>query len=239
MRTCARTLLALAAPVMLAACATMAPPQPPSLDLPTPPSDLRASRKGDRVILTWTPPSRTTDRQTIRTLGATEICRSVTGEMQSCGTPVGKSPELKVTPSKKQPPVSYVDSLSSSVEGNDPTAFATYAVQVLNTDVRSAGLSNQVRVPLIHAVPPPQDFQAQIAKQGVVLNWKAEVPAAAAGVRYVFRILRQAPGQQQSTIGEVTAGSDRSYSFTDSQIEWEKTYEYRAEAVTLIAQSGK
>ncbi len=144
-----------------------------------------------------------------------------------------------MTPSKKQPPVTYADSLPSSVTGNDPSAFATYAVQVLNTEVRSAGLSNQVRVPMIRALPPLQDFQAQVAKEGVVLNWKAEVPAPPDGVRYVFRILRQAPGQQQSTIGEIAAGSETSYSFTDSQIEWEKTYEYRAEAVTLISQPGR
>lgn len=239
MRPCARTLPALAAPLMLAACATMAPPQPPSLDLPKPTSDLRATRKGDRVILTWTPPTTTTDRQTIRTLGATEICRSVTGEMQTCGAPIGKSPGSKTTPSKKQPPTSYVDSLSSSVEGNDPSAFATYAVQVLNTDVRSAGLSNQVHVPLIHTLPPPQDFRAQVAKQGVVLSWKADVPSPPAGVRYVFRLFRQAVGQQPSTMGEVAGGSDTSYTFTDSQIEWEKTYDYRAEAVTVISQPGK
>lgn len=191
------------------------------------------------MILTWTPPSTTTDRQTIRVLGATEICRSVTGEMRNCGTPVGRSPESKVTPSRKQPPVSYVDSLPPDIESNDPSAFATYAVQVLNTEVRSAGLSNQVRVPLIRALAPPQDFQAQVTPQGVVLNWKADVPGPPASVRYLFRVFRQAAGQQQSTIGEVAAGSGTSYTFTDSQIEWEKIYDYRAEAVTLIAQPGK
>lgn len=239
MRSCARTLLALAAPLMLAACATMAPPQPPSLDLPKPPSDLRASRKGDRVVLTWTPPTTTTDRQSIRTLGATEICRSVAGEMRNCGTPIGKLPGGDIIPSKKQAPASYTDSLSSNVESSDPSDFATYAVQVLNTEVRSAGLSNQVHVPLTRALPPPQDFQAQVAKQGVVLNWEANVQSPPARVRYVFRLFRQAAGQQQTTIGEVAAGSDASYSFTDSQIEWEKTYEYWAEAVTLISQPGK
>ena len=47
-------LLALGAPLMFTACATIGPPQPPSLELPKPPTDLRAVRKGDRVTLTWT-----------------------------------------------------------------------------------------------------------------------------------------------------------------------------------------
>ena len=64
MRRSASTLLmALSMPLMFTACATIGPPQPPSLDLPKPPTDLRAVRKGDRVILTWTAPTVTTDRQ--------------------------------------------------------------------------------------------------------------------------------------------------------------------------------
>jgi hypothetical protein len=62
MRRSTVKLLALGAPLMFAACATIGPPQPPSLELPKPPSDLRAVRKGDRVILTWSAPSVTTDR---------------------------------------------------------------------------------------------------------------------------------------------------------------------------------
>ncbi len=63
-------LMALGVPLMFTACATIGPPQPPSLELPKPPADLRAVRKGDRVILTWTAPSVTTDRQTVRSVGS-------------------------------------------------------------------------------------------------------------------------------------------------------------------------
>jgi len=35
--------------LLFTACATMGPPQPPSLELAKPPTDLRAVRKGDRV----------------------------------------------------------------------------------------------------------------------------------------------------------------------------------------------
>jgi hypothetical protein len=44
---------------------------------------------------------------------------------------------------------------------------------------------------------------------------------------------------EQILVGEISAGSEQSLSLTDSTIEWEKTYEYRAETVTVIAQENK
>ncbi len=245
MRSRVRTLLVVAAPVILSACATIAPPQPPSLELPKPPADLRASRKGDRVVLTWTVPTSTTDRQTIRTLGATEICRSGAIDMQQCGTPVAKalaaSPAGGKGPEKKTPLASYTDTLSTVIESDDPSAMATYAVEVLNTDGRGAGLSNRVRVPLIRTLLPPQDFRAQVTNQGVVLTWTGQLNNPPADVRYVYRIFRRRVDgpEQRSAIGELRANGEHTYSFTDSQIEWQKTYEYYADTVTVIAQINK
>jgi len=238
MRSRARTVLALAAPLMLAACATMAPPQPPSLDLPKPPADLRASRKGDRVFLTWTNPTATTDRQTIRTLGPTGICRTLSRDMQECGAPVGKLPATKTNAPKQSALASFTDSVAD-LESSDSSAIATYAVEVPNTEGRSAGLSNRVRVPLIRTLPPPQNFQTQVTKDGVVSSWTAEIPNAPSGVHYVFRILRSGADSKQTAVGEVAAADSSSYTFTDSQIEWEKTYDYFVEAVTVIPQAGK
>ena len=38
-------------------CAAPGPPQPPSLELPQPVTDLKAVRKGDKVLLAWTLPT--------------------------------------------------------------------------------------------------------------------------------------------------------------------------------------
>src|SRR5882724_2204271 len=105
----------LGALVILAACASIAPPLPPSLELPKPPSDLRAVRKGDGVTLTWTVPSSTTDRQTIRTIGPTRICRGVVAQLAQCGVPVGE--------------ISPASAVSSKPATNSPKqkATATYA----------------------------------------------------------------------------------------------------------------
>src|SRR5437764_13490555 len=71
------TMCAALAITAMAGCATPGAPLPPSLDLPKPVTDLRATRMGDQVTLTWTLPSETTDKQRIRRLGATVVCRAV------------------------------------------------------------------------------------------------------------------------------------------------------------------
>ncbi len=245
----------------------MGPPRPPSLELPKPASDLRAVRKGDRVILSWTVPSVTTDRKTIRNLGGTRICRGLETKLMQCGVPVGEAAAQKTSsptqsklsqsnstqsnssqasssqpsssqPSKQKVAGSYADSLSAQLESDNPSDFVTYAVEVLNTDGRGAGLSNQVRVSLGRTLAPPRDFAARVTGQGVVLTWTGDLPPADSTkpVRWVYRVYRRPEGSSQQIVaGEVPARSERNVTFTDSNIEWEKTYEYHVETVTVMA----
>ena len=163
-RSMLKFLLAVGAPLMFTACASIGPPQPPSLELPKPPMDLRATRKGDHVTLTWTDPSVTSDRQRIRSAGPTRICRGLDRELTQCGTPVGEAavqPGPGAAPSSKQKTSqSYTDSLNGQLLSDDPPRSITYAIEVLNASGRAAGLSNQVRIPLARTLPPPQDFAA-------------------------------------------------------------------------------
>lgn len=230
-------------PLMFTACATIGPPQPPSLRLPQPPSDLRAARKGDHVTLKWTLPNRTTDRETIRSLGPTRICRGV-GKLTDCGTPVGQTPPLykvPVTSSPQRPENSFVDVLPVSIKSDSPDAFATYAVEVLNQNSRGGGLSNQVRVPLANTLPPPLNFEAKLTRDGVLLSWSASAsPSPQPGVHYVYRVYRYgAEKNERLLVGELPLGNEQDFLLTDSNIEWGKTYEYRAQAVTLLDVSGK
>lgn len=242
-RVALRFALAVSATFMLAACATIGPPQPPSLELPKPPTDLRASRKGDRVNLAWTIPTMTTDRETIRSLGLTLICRGP-GELSSCDTPTGKIttpiPPTKAGASAPKPQASYTDALTSQLESDDPLAFITYAVQVLNRDGRAAGVSNQVHVPLARTLHSPRDFRARVGKEGVVLSWVGEIVAVPpADVQYVYRVYRRAGGSSDRVMsGEAPAGVETSFTIIDANIEWQKIYYYYAEAVTVIHRNG-
>jgi hypothetical protein len=211
MRRLAQVLVLAIACSMLVGCATVGPPRPPSLDLPKPPSDLRAARKGEHVVLSWTIPMTTTDRETIRVLGPTQICRGP-GEMKACGAPVGEvsTPIPMAVPPKQRPQGSFTDTLPSEFLSDSPDTFITYSVQVLNRERRNAGLSSQVRVPLIRTMPSPQDFGARVSKEGIVLSWSNNPSAPArGGVKYVYRLYRRLEGSNEAAIvGEAPAGDN-------------------------------
>lgn len=236
-------LLGLGATLTFTECATIGAPQPPSLDLPKPPQDLHATRKGNRVILTWTVPNSTTDRQTIRSVGPTLICRSEAREMTECGKPMGQEAPSAPSPTSashgQKNVASFTDQIPLVLEQNNPSGFLTYAIEVMNGNGRGAGLSNPVRVSLAPTLPPPEDFRAHLEKEGVVLSWSRISPPQhiPAGARFAVRVYRREEGsQQQSIIGEVDIQAEPT--LTDSEIEWEKTYEYRAEIVTIVRESN-
>ena len=229
-------LLLASAPWLLTSCATIAPPQPPSLDLPKPPLDLRATRKGNRVTLTWSIPILTTDRQTIRNVGPTRICRT-TLEMKQCGTPVAEASPDASSPrtSGQTPKESFTDTLPAELENENSTGYVTYAVEVLNRNGRGAGLSNQARVLLAPTLPPPQDFQAQVTSRGVLLSWtKPTVPQQVPdNIHFEIRAYRREAGSpRQTAVGEVAIGGEPT--LTDAEIQWQKTYEYHAETVSVV-----
>ncbi|HEY3973959.1 MAG TPA: hypothetical protein VGM18_13215 [Candidatus Sulfotelmatobacter sp.] len=147
------------------------------------------------------------------------------------------------TPSvKKKATTSYTDSLAGQTQLDNHLGSMTYAVEVLNANERGAGLSNQVRVSLARTLPPPSDFAARVTPQGVVLTWTSVVAPANSlqSIHYVDRIYRRTEENQAPVlVTEIPFGGQTARSFTDAGIEWEKTYQYRAETVTVIAQENR
>lgn len=248
---------------MMTACATMGPPKPPSLDLPKPPSDLRAVRKGDKVTLTWTIPTVTTDRGTVRVLGPTRVCRGLEPHLSECGTPVGEAAALaKGSPDKKLA-TSFTDPLSIDFQQSNRSLFVTYAVEVLNQEGHGAGLSNQVRVSSAATLGPFLSFAAEVTAQGVRLSWAAPpVSEETSNLRYMFRIYRRQEGSTTpdkiadldlqhcwgsapptATPGTSNAGEQPAepcpLSYLDQTFEWEKTYFYLGTVVSVIGEPGK
>lgn len=239
MRYCAAKALTVAVTALLAGCAQVGPPGPPSLELPRQVTDLRASRRGNEVVLTWTPPVRTTDNQTILHPGPTQICRAAGTAIKACGTSIGEVEKSKGDEKPARREATYVDVLTPGLL--QPGAVASYAVEVLNEQKRSAGLSNTVTVPLVPIPSPPRDFQAQVTAKGVVLSWQwPEFPAAQAEARYRLRIFRRAEnGGAENSVGDVAMQPGQEPAMLDDLIEWEKTYQYRAAFVAEVLGAGK
>ena len=235
-------------------CASIGPPLPPSLELPKAPTDLRAARKGDRVTLTWTVPAQTMDRQRLRYLGKTRVCRSLAEKIKQCDTPVGESAPPADFDAKKSTGervrAKFTDNLPSAIEHEHATGLAAYAVEVLNTAGKGAGISNQVHVALVPTLPPFGGFTVHTTNQGVFISW--DCPKAAErrqeATKYLFRVYRREDGKTSETrIAQVEArncamgsADEKSvHSYLDQSFEWEKTYVYRGTVVSVIEAAGK
>jgi hypothetical protein len=246
-----KLLILLFAAAGLSGCGVPGIPRPPSLELPEPVTDLRAARKGDSVYLSWTVPAETTDRLPVRRLGPTRICRSLDAAMAECSNPVGEipathppAPSAQTSKAAKAAPkvqATYTDNLPKTILAGNPGAQIFYSISVLNENRRSAGISNIVQVPAVAALPPPSDFRAKVAAEGVVLNWNAIPPASdRPGLRYLYRVYRRPDDANTDTIvGELPLDASSVTRLVDHSFEWEKTYWYRATVVVLIHEEGK
>jgi hypothetical protein len=243
--------------LLMVGCAQTGPPLPPSLELPKPPTDLHASRKGSLVTLTWTQPAVTTDRLGVRFLGPTRICRTLKTQFTACGNPAGTLPAPATVPnrSRKKPrkPKSsssstavtqtFSDKLPSDWLGRNPPDDVIYAVEVLNRNGRGAGISNLVHVPAVSTLPAPNDLSATLSGDGVSLTWTGEGESQqvrddsstqSSRVQHRYRIYRREEASGKDAIaGEVDVSEAGPAHFTDSGFEWEKTYLYRITAVSI------
>jgi len=124
-------LIVAGAAMAMAGCAAVGPPRPPSLELPKPPTDLRAVRKGERVILSWSVPTLTTDHATVRSWGSTRICRGTQPILKDCGVPVGEAAPARGEPksSPASTPQSSNASSSSSTTPSSPSRTASRATK--------------------------------------------------------------------------------------------------------------
>ncbi len=235
-----------------AGCGTPRPPLPPSLELPKLVTDLRGTRKGDKVTLAWTVPTKTTDKTTLRHLGPTLVCRSLEVAINRCD-PVGTVPASELPPSKPTQPgnaknnkqgstavqATYTALLSPSLQQLNPTGFITYAVDTQNTDLRSAGLSNQIQIPLVSTLPPPSDLNASVTADGVILTWTGVLPEIQSpGVTYTYRIYRRERATKAAAVaGELPLSLAAQPKFVDNTMDWQKTYDYWISVVSVLTRS--
>lgn len=225
-----------------AGCGSPGVPMPPSLQLPNRVNDLAAIRKGDRVVLTWTEPTETTDRQRLRRLGLTVICRAV-GEypMMSCAQTVAqlRPQDLHSAPAARgrAAQVVFEDVLSAQMQS--ASQFATYAIEVQNTQGKSAGLSNQMRLPLAPAVSSATEVRAEVTPDAVILRWTAaSPPSASPSLGFFYRVFRkEANAPEYSLLQEIPlkAGTQ---TFSDHGFEWEHSYDYKVTGLTRLQSSG-
>jgi hypothetical protein len=244
---------ALATGLLLAGCGTPAAPQPPSLKLPVPVTDLAASRTGNQVMLHWTMPMRNTDKLLLKGNVPGYVCRSASGAAGSNCIAVGVA--LPFTPGAVG---SFTDTLPAELAAGAPRPLS-YSVELRNGNGRSAGPSNGAVVLAGEAPAPVANLSAEVRKTGVVLRWTPLLAAAqeSSAIRLHRKLLnpptaKAKQGQQgllapalepveenllvDSCAPEAGKGGCRAL---DSSIRFGQVYEYLAQRVARVAVEGK
>lgn len=226
----------------LSGCGTPGAPQLPSLQLARPVEDLTATRTGKQVELDWTLPVKNTDRTLVKHSPQTRICRHDGVTLMSACTVVAEVPTPKGQPPAKQkgksPPeavrMKYVDTLPQQLGLENPAGFVTYAVEEMNAKGRSAGLSNQVMIPVAPTIAAPDELSAKLSGQGVTISWEGPAPASAPeGLTYRYEIERRpAGGSAYIVVGDAAPAAQGSY--LDKTFEWQQKYEYRITTQTEV-----
>jgi hypothetical protein len=228
----------LAALVLTAGCGQPGAPMPPSLHLPVPVRDLRATRVGEKVTLTWTVPYETTDREAIRQAGKMRVCRILTTE-DECGKVVGEVPASKGKEiSRRDHPLeaSFSDTLTPELHAK-PLAQAIYTIEAVNDSGRSAGFGNRVDVPLVPTTAPPHAVSARVEADGVHLNIPPQAMQSEPDprIQYWYQVTRNivpAGNNTPDLVGEAPAIGE--VNIVDRNFEWEKNYSYTVTPISWV-----
>lgn len=220
----------------------------PSAGLPQPVTDFTVQRRGPRLLMHWTAPTRTSDGAAYRPehWGALRyaVC-AWPGRVRAAQAsapppaPAAQPPFPVQIPSRRLvlpgaqgrfpataggilPPCPHWLPLSGSTLPLSALqvsgSLATLALAEQNGSGHMAGWSNLVLVPLTPVAPPPRLQSAVLTPQGVLLQWQLPQPQPEA-----ILIYRQLGAAAPQLLVQVNG---RRSSFVDRGIAWNRTYTY-------------
>jgi hypothetical protein len=195
--------------ICLAGCGYVGEPLPPALKRPLRVTDLAAVERGSKIVIQFTIPKVTTEDLPIEGKPDIELRIGPYGpsgfQLQEWEHDSDRIAEIQLNN-----PVAHVEIPASKYY--DKTVVA--GVNVHGPHGRSAGWSNWVILPVIPALPTPQNLFAANAPDAVRLDWRAAAPE--------FRIFRK----QQNDSNWMQIGTSGAPFYMDHEIEYGKTYQY-------------
>ena len=215
-----RLSLLLFSAILMAGCGYVGDPLPPALNLAKRITDVRAVEYGDRVVVEFTIPQRTTDDLPLRRFSEVDLRIGPGADPFSIH---GWSAEAKKVPVKADAPGMVEASIPVQEWLNRDVVIA---VRMINTRGKASEWSN---LAVLHVEPPlaaPAGLKAEPDPGGVKLSWTS--PNAK------FRVYRRNAGDTSAP--GVIATPDAP-SFVDPATELGKRYEYMVQAVDRNAES--
>jgi len=219
--------------LLMAGCGLAAAPQPPSLKLPEPVTDLTVQRTGNQVELHWTMPKRDTDKVLLAGEQKTRICRQVEKEPCVIAGTASFAPQAAAA---------YTDHLPAGLSSG-PARLLTYTVILLNHAGRSAGPSNAAVTAAGSAPPQVVNLRAEARTDGVVLSWTAE--GGEETVRIDRKLVEAAGAKKRQSSAQTPQEQTLEYSgkdegrVLDHDAALDHTYTYTAQRIVKLTLEGQ
>lgn len=197
---------------LLAGCAYVGEPLPPSLNIPTRVSDLRVIQRGGKIVVEFTIPQLTTDGVTLSRLGSVELRAGAAGQgpfqvekWAAAATPV----ETGAT----RPGAVKVEIPARDWVGRE----VIFGARVSGRKGRFSEWSELVVRKIVPALERPSGLAAQAVAAGVQLTWQAprEIPGLA------FRVYRN----------DVEVARTAATPWVDTGTQYGKSYRYGVQSV--------
>jgi fibronectin type 3 domain-containing protein len=207
--------LVAAAALLTGGCGYTGDPLPPLANIPTRVLDLAAIQRGDRIMVQFTVPPRTTEGVAIKTplkldlrIGTAEPPFSQEG-WAARATPVPEAPVANG--------VARYEIQAAAWTNKE----ATLAVRVLSARGKTVGWSNFVNLPVVAPPERPAEVHAEATAEGVRLTWRARGDS--------FRIYRRTGSDHFAPVANVQQPS-----WTDSGAEFGKHYIYQVQTIVKL-----
>ncbi len=235
-------------------CASPGEPEPPRPSVPEAVSDLTARQSGDGVVLTFTLPRNTIERQPLAEPPAVEIYRGVFpaggGQAKLSTRLVYTLPASLVGTYLADGRVRFVDPLKPEELARNAGGQMVYMVRTRAAKRRASADSNTAAVRVYPAPAPISDIQATLTESAVELAWTP--PARASGGAALpalagYRVYRAEvePGSEAAAAQDASRaklktslgllGPTPSAAFRDTQFEFGRTYLYTVRSVAQYA----
>jgi hypothetical protein len=193
-------------------------------------------RTGNRVSLTWSMPTRNTDKLIMKSEVAVRICRREGS---------GACEEAGLQTLKPGVDAAWSESLPSALSQGPPRELS-YVVELKNRNGRSAGLSDPAVILAGEPPSPVTGVRVDMSKQGALVHWTADGETAAVRLHRTLltpstakpkeNLMASPPEHTEETLLVENAGAGQAL---DKTIRFGETYEYRVQRVSRVKLDGK
>jgi len=233
--------LCLAANIFLAACAAPGEPVARHPVVPVAIRDLTVRQSAGAMLLSFTLPKQSADRDPLAEIPSIEIYRAA---LAGGAAPDSKSawqlaytvPGARVDSYLRGDQVEFRDPLTAQNSATSTAAIA-YMVRTRAARTRASQDSNYVAVN-VHPVPePPQGLQLQVTKSAIVVSWlPVTAPASFSEVHYQVwrsegRGSNATPPRPVEIVSGNAPGTTSATQYADAHFEFGNTYTYTVRTI--------